>query len=239
MRYLRWWFEFIAQPLLTTGLFVTIFHFAIGPDADTPAGRTAFQFLLPGLMIYAILMQGASSTLYGLIFDKIEGALSDILMPPLTPGEFIAGFLLSALTSAAISGLIVMPIVGLAGAGLPIAPGTLLTFAVLGATMLALAGIIVSMIAKKWDQTEAFVAFGLTPMVFLSGVFAPIGQLPPPLPTLIGLNPLHYVVDGFRAGYVGVHENPLWLNLLVAAGVTLVLLAITARMLARGTGFRA
>ncbi|MCA8934432.1 MAG: ABC transporter permease, partial [Rhodospirillaceae bacterium] len=184
-RYLRWWFEFITQPLVSTGLFVLVFHLALGPEGDEGAGEAAFTYLLPGLLIYSVLMQAAASTLYSLVFDKIEGALADILMPPLTPGEFAAGYLMSALTAAAATAAIVLPIVLLAGLGLPADPLTVAVFATLGCAELALCGIAIATVAKKWDQAEAFVSFGLTPAAFLSGVFAPVSALPDPLPAII------------------------------------------------------
>ena len=238
-RYLRWWFEFITQPLVSTGLFVLVFHLALGPEGDEGAGEAAFTYLLPGLLIYSLLMQAAASTLYSLVFDKIEGALADILMPPLTPGEFAAGYLMSALSAAAATAAIVLPIVLLAGLGLPADPLTVAVFATLGCAELALCGIAIATVAKKWDQAEAFVSFGLTPAAFLSGVFAPVSALPDPLPAIIMLNPFHYIVDGFRAGYLGQHDNPVWLNLVVCLAVTAGMLGLCLSMLRRGVGIRA
>lgn len=237
-RYLRWWFEFITQPLVSTGLFVLVFGLALGPDGEDGAGAAAFAYLLPGLLIYSLLMQAVASTLYSLVFDKIEGALADILMPPLTAGEFAAGYLMSALTAATATAAIVLPIVVLAGLGLPADPLTAGAFALLGCTELALCGIIIAALAKKWDQAEAYVSFGLTPAAFLSGVFAPVNNLPDPLPALIKLNPFHYIVDGFRAGYLGLHDNPVWLNLIVCLVVTGGLLVACLSMLRRGVGIR-
>ena len=238
IRYTRWWFESIANPVVSTGLFVLVFALAFGDDLETEEGWLAFQYLLPGLAVYSMLAQAVEATLFSLCFDKIEGNVTDILMPPLAPLEFVIAYLMSALTSAIVTGALLLPILlTVAGTG-PANLVLVVVFGIGGAMMLALAGFIVALLAKKWDQAEAFMAFVMTPAVFLSGVFAPVDRLPDPLPFLVQLSPVYAVVDGFRAGAIGVHDGDLLRNGLVVAATVAGLMVIARQMVARGIGLR-
>ena len=238
IRYTRWWFESIGNPVISTGLFVLVFALAFGDDLETGAGWSAFQYILPGLALYSMLAQAVEATLFSLCFDKIEGNVTDVVMPPLAPLEFVVAYLMSALTAATVTGALLLPMLLAVAGTWPVSLPLVLAFGLGGAAMMALAGFIVALLAKKWDQAEAFMAFVMTPAVFLSGVFAPVDRLPDPLPFLVQLSPIYAAVDGFRAGAIGVHDgDPLRNGLVVAAAVAMLML-IARQMVARGIGLR-
>ena len=151
----------------------------------------------------------------------------------------VAVYLVAAYALAgAVSGLITgAPVVAVAVLAFDMPMGSPLlvaSVAVGGSLMLSLTGIVIGLWSAKWDHAAAFFAFLLIPLTFLSGLFAPVELLPAPLDQIVRLNPIFYVIDGFRAGVLGIHSAPVGLSLAVV-GITIVLLWIACdRLVARG-----
>ena len=238
MRYLRWWFESIGQPILTAVLFAIIFLLAMGDAIESEDGWAAYVFILCGLTVYNGIMHGVSACMYSLAFDKIEGDLPNLLMPPLTPLEFIIGYVLSAVVQSTVTLACTLPLLLLIVGHLPVDPLVAVFFWVCGTLFLAVIGLTMGVLVRKWDQAEAFMYFGLVPLAFLSGMFAPLGDLPEPLAQIARLNPLHPIVDGFRGGIIGVHEQPLWLSAATLVVLISVLSLILHRLIDKGVGLK-
>ena len=233
-RYLKWWVETVVGSAFSTLLYLLVFALALGPDRQTPEGAAAVAYVLPGLVLFSILTRAGETPVYSIVLDKLEGMIADVLTPPLSPAEITAAYALSGMASGLITGapVIVFAILVL---DMPVlAPLAAAGFAVAGALVLALTGMLVGLWAEKWDHVSAFFGFFFIPLTFLSGLFAPIDRLPEPVQWLVLANPVHYVIDGFRGATLGVHAVPLWLNGLMAVATVLVLWAVTARLIARG-----
>ena len=218
---LRWWPETVFGPVVSTLLYVAVFAAALGPDFASIEGAAAFDFILPGVIAFAVMSRSLENTLFAILFDKIEGTISDTLMPPLSPAEWVAGYALSGLLGGTVTGgLIIAVVVPLTG--MPIHdPLLVVVFGAATAVLLALIGILVAIFCEKWDQAAAFQGFVFVPLAFLSGVFAPIDRLPDALAGLLRVNPLYFAVDGFRGAAIGIHAEPLWLSLgVVAVAIT-------------------
>ena len=228
------WPENILAPAFSTLVYIAVFTFALGPDLDTPAGRDALTFILPGLVVLTITERAAETPAFSLIFDKLEGSLSDVLMPPLSPGELTAGYVLSGTAAALSTGTIVLAVVAVGFGLMPTSPLVLLCFAIGGGMLLTLVGILIALQSQKWDHVAAFFIFVVVPTTMLSGVFVPIEALPDPLAAAMRVNPVFYVIDGFRAGLIGVHSAPVALSLAVVGGAVAVLWLVCGRLIARG-----
>jgi ABC-2 type transport system permease protein len=196
-------------------------------------------FILPGLVVFTVLQRAAETTVFTIMFDKLEGIISDVLMPPLAPSEITAAYALAGAAAGLVTGLPVLTAAMLLFGMTALQPLVMLAFAVGGALMLSLTGMLVGIWAARWDHVGAFLGFVLIPLAFLSGMFAPISDLPAPLPTLMLANPIHYVIDGFRAGAIGVHRAPVWLSLTVVAATDIVLWLLCRHLLQRGWKLRA
>ena len=159
---------------------------------------------------------------------------STLLMPPLSASELVAAYALAATSAALITGA---PVVAFAvlvfDMGLA-APALALAFAAGGALMLALTGILVGLWAAKWDHAAAFFAFLLIPLTFLSGLFAPVEALPDVLERVVRLNPIFYVIDGFRAATLGIASASPMAGLAVVAATDLILWVACDRLVTRG-----
>lgn len=233
-RFLKEWLETVVAPGFAAILYLAVFAFALGPDRTTPEGAAVLRFILPGLVLFTILERAAETTVFSLVFDKMEGIIADVLMAPLTASEMVAAYALAGAVTGMITGA---PVVAVAVLALEMPVGSPLlvaAFAAGGSLMLSLTGIVVGLWSVKWDHASAFFAFLLIPLTFLSGLFAPVELLPSPLPQIVQLNPIFYVIDGFRAGVLGIHSSPIGLSLTVVAVVNVMLWIACDRLVARG-----
>ncbi|WP_374444165.1 ABC transporter permease [Stella sp.] len=193
----------VLAPLVTTLLFLAVFTLALGGADRTVGGVPYVQFLAPGLVMMAIVQNGFANSSSSLVNAKVQGNVVDLLMPPLSPAVLTAGFALGGMTR----GLVVGLVVGLAIAlfvRLPVAdPAAILFHAVAGSLMLALVGILAGLWSEKFDHIAAVTNFVVTPLAFLSGTFYSVERLPPEWAFVAHLNPFFYLIDGFRAGFIG------------------------------------
>jgi ABC-2 type transport system permease protein len=158
----------------------------------------------------------------------------DTLMAPLTPLERTVGYTVGAASVGLLTGAVVLAasllFVRLPAPDIPL----LLFFAIAGAVILGLCGIIAGIWAEKWDHQAALNTFLLLPLSFLSGCYYPISGLPDIGRQLIQFNPIFYVVDGVRAGLTGYHEGSLQTGAVVLLSLAALLFVIVHRLIRSG-----
>jgi len=238
---LRFWkvaFQTVAAPVLTSLLYLLIFaHVMSGSNAAFP-GVTYEQFLIPGLAMMTILQNSFANTSSSLIQSKITGNILFILLPPLSHWNFYFAYVIAATVRGLAVGLGVF-LVGFFMTHIPVHNvAWVLAFAFLGSAMLAALGIIAGLWADKFDQIAAFQNFIIMPLTFLSGVFYSIKSLPGFWQTLSHLNPFFYMIDGFRYGFFGTSDVPIWLSFSVALSAFAVLSAGAVGLLKSGYKLR-
>ncbi|KIL98211.1 ABC-type multidrug transport system permease component [Paramagnetospirillum magnetotacticum MS-1] len=237
-RFLKVYFQTIIAPVVTTLLFLSVFALALGPVAAQVKGVPFVQFLAPGLIMMAIVQNAFANTSSSIIIAKVQGNIVDMLMPPLTGAEQTAAVALGGVAR----GLAVGIAVGLAMAlfvPMPVHnPALIVYHAVMGSLMLSLLGMMGGIWADKFDHMAAVTNFIVTPLSFLSGTFYSIDRLPPAFHTVALANPFFYMIDGFRAGFIGVSDGSVALGVMAMAMADLVLLLITWRMLDSGYKLR-
>ncbi len=237
-RVLNDWPETILAPVFSTLVYIAVLSLALGPDRDSPAGEAALTFALPGLVALALIQRSVETTAFSLVFDKLEGSIADVLMPPLSSVELTLGYVLAGMAAGLLTGAIVLAAVAVAFAVVPAMPLVAAAFAGLGTIMLTLAGIVIGITAVKWDHVAAWFVFLVGPVTMLSGVFAPVDALPAPLDTLMQVNPVFYLIDGFRAGVLGDGAAPVWLSLTVVVATTAMLWVAAVRTVAKSPRLR-
>ena len=166
------------------------------------------------------------------------GNLVFVLLPPLSHLEFFAAYLLSSVLRALVVGLGVFLVTALIALPPMNAPIWILVFALLGAAMLGVLGIIAGIVSDKFDQLASFQNFVIMPATFLSGVFYSVHSLAPFWQTLSRLNPFFYVIDGFRYGFFAQSDVDPWYSLAVVMAALLPTAGIAMRMLATGYKLR-
>jgi ABC-2 type transport system permease protein len=237
-RVLKNYRDSLLGPAVGSLLFLAVFALALtglaGPGPALPGGVPVLQFLAPGLIIFTVCNQAFETAAASLIFDKLEGMIQDTVMAPLTALERTAAYALGAATCGLLAGLVVALAVFLF-VDLPLAnPALLLFFAFGGALMHAALGILVGMWASRWENFAAALTFLVIPLAYLSGTFYPVGQLPEAGQAVVALNPVFYVIDGFRAGFTGAAEGTLATGALLIVAINVVLVGLVHILFARG-----
>ncbi|MEM6635457.1 MAG: ABC transporter permease [Pseudomonadota bacterium] len=227
IRFLSVWTQTILAPLVTAGLFLAIFTLAIGAQRGTVMGVPFGTFLAPGLMMMTVIQNAFANTSSSLMISKVQGNIVDTLMPPLSPGELVAGFVLGGVARGVIVALaIILAMVLFLGSSLA-NPLWVLVFVVIGSAFLAAAGLVAAIVAVKFDHMAAITNFIVTPLAFLSGTFYSAEALPGVMRQFIHLNPVFYFIDGARYGILGVSDSSPWLGLAVSLLSTAALLYAT------------
>lgn len=225
-RFLTVWTQTLAAPLVTAGLFLTVFALAIGPRRGDVMGVPFVEFLAPGILMMTVIQNSFANTSSSIVISKVQGNIVDTLMPPLSAGELVTGYLAGGI----LRGLIVAVTIAVAlmlVLGVTIAhPIWALVFAVLGAAFLGALGIIAAIFAEKFDQMAAVTNFIIVPLSFLSGTFYSIEGLPGWMQTLTHMNPVFYLIDGVRYGFIGTSDSSPWLGLVVCLGATAAVVSL-------------
>ena len=238
---LRFWkvaFQTLAAPVLTAVLYLLIFGHVLENRLPQTHGVGYAAFLIPGLAMMSILQNAFANSSSSLIQSKVTGNLVFVLLSPLTATELFVAYTAASVIRGLAVGVMVL-LVGLMFAGVPLAhPLWALTFAVLGAALLGVFGIIAGLVADKFDELAAFQNFVVMPLTFLAGVFYSVDDLPPMWRALSHFNPFFYLVDGFRFGFLGGSDIDPWLSLGAVAAALIVLSAYTLHFLASGRKLR-
>jgi ABC-2 type transport system permease protein len=238
---LRFWkvaFQTVAAPVLTALMYLLIFSHVLEAHVEPYPGVRYTAFLIPGLVMMSMLQNAFANTSSSIIQSKITGNLVFILLAPLSHLEFFAAYVLAAVVRGVLVGAGVL-LVTLWFSVPPVAhPLWIVTFACLGCVLMATLGMIAGIWADKFDQLAAFQNFLIMPLTFLSGVFYSIHSLPAFWQTVSHLNPVFYMIDGFRYGFFGVSDRSPWLALGVVVFCSAILMLATLKLLASGYKLR-
>ncbi len=204
-RFLKVQTQTIWAPAITTLLFLVIFSVALGRGGREVLGVNFPTFVAPGLIAMAMMQNAFANSSFSLLSGKIQGTIIDLLMPPLSEGELMAGIVGAAMTRAIAVGFVVAGAMMLyPGVGLAMAhPWAVAWFGLMGAGMLALLGLVASIWADKFDHNAAVTNFVIAPLSMLSGTFYVIDRLAPAFQAISRANPFFYVISGFRYGFLG------------------------------------
>jgi ABC-2 type transport system permease protein len=233
-RFLKVPAQTVLAPMATTLLFLAVFSLALGGGGRTVGAVPFVAFLAPGLVMMAILQHSFANTSSSLMIARVQGNIVDYLMPPLAPAELLAGLVAGGITRGVVCGAATLVAVWPFASIAPADVGLVLAYTVLGAAMMGTLGVVTAIWAQKFDQLAAITNFVVTPLVFLSGTFYSVASLPEPFRALSHANPFFYAIDGFRAGFLGGSDAPLWQGALALVAVNIALLALAHRLLATG-----
>ncbi len=234
----RIWTQTLLPPVITMSLYFAIFGTFIGSQVAPIQGHSYIQYIVPGLVMMAIITSAYMHTVFSFYFAKFMRTIEEILVSPMPTWAVIAGFVTGGVMRATIVGILVIA-VSLFFTHIAVF-NILIIFAAafLTALLFAFAGLINGVFAKSFDAVQIVPTFVLTPLTYLGGVFYSIDQLPPFFRTLSLFNPILYMVNAFRYGFLGVSDVPMWLAFSVMGGLTLVAFALTLFLFIRGVGVK-
>ena len=235
-RFFKVQMQTVWAPGITTLLYLAIFTVALGRGGKTVMGVPYADFIAPGLIVMAMMQNAFANSSFSLLVGKIQGNIVDYLMPPLSTGELMAGLIGAAVTRAFLVGLAVW-LAMLLWPGVSVAvqrPELVLWFGLMGSLMLSFLGLLTSLWADKFDHAAAVTNFVVTPLSLLSGTFYSVHQLAPAFQKVSHANPFFYVISGFRTGFLGVSDSPLWIGAVGLLVLNVVLWAVCFTLLKSG-----
>jgi len=231
-------FQTLLAPVLTSLLYLLIFSHVLERHVEVYPGVGYTAFLIPGLVMMAVLQNAFANSSSSLIQSKITGNIVFVLLAPIAYGEFFAAYVLASV----VRGLVVGAGVLVAAMWFAVPPVDhlqwIVLFAVLGSALLGALGMIAGIWSEKFDQLAGFQNFIIVPLTFLSGVFYSIHSLPPFWQGLSRFNPFFYMIDGFRYGFFGVSDVSPWLGLAVVGASLAAITLLTLGLLRSGYKLR-
>jgi ABC-2 type transport system permease protein len=237
-RFLKVAVQTVATPVVTSLLYLLVFRQVLEEHVEVFPGVSYSAFLIPGLVVMAMLQNAFANSSSSLIQSKMNGNLVFVLLAPLSALEFFLAFVAAAVMRGAVVGVGVFLV---ASQMVPVPtehPLVAMVFGLLASGVLGALGLIAGVWADGFDKLSAFTNFVILPLSFLSGVFYSIRDLPPFWQQVSHFNPFFYLIDGFRYGFLGVSDVPVAMSLAVGAGFFALVAAVGLAMLARGYKIR-
>jgi len=229
----------IGAPLLETFLYISVFGAALGSRIDKLHGIDYVVFVIPGLIMMAWSINAFANNSSSILQQKFQGAIQDQLSSPASPlelllafsfGGFVRGLMVAGLTFVAASLLVDLPIDHI----LVLVPSLFLV-----GFFFSQLGVLIGVRAEQFDDVAFAQTFILQPLIFLGGVFYSATLLPQPFETLTHFNPIYYMINLVRYGFVGFSEVSIALSLLALSAATAVLFFVNLRLFSRGYRLRA
>jgi ABC-2 type transport system permease protein len=202
----------IVSPVISTSLYFVVFGAAIGSRIASVEGVSYGTFIVPGLVMLSVLTQSISNASFGIYFPKFIGTIYELLSAPVSPLEVVIGYVGAAATKSIILGLIIL---GTAGLFVPLHilhPVWMLTFLVLTAVTFSLFGFIIGIWADSFEKLQAIPLLVVTPLTFLGGSFYSVNMLPSGWRTVTLLNPVVYLISGFRWSFYEISDVSIELS---------------------------
>jgi ABC-2 type transport system permease protein len=226
----------IASPVLSTSLYFIVFGAAIGSRMTAIDGVSYGAFIVPGLMMLSILTESISNASFGIYMPRFSGTIYEVLSAPVSAAEIVIGYVGAAATKSVILGGIILITARLFVSFSILHPVWMVGFLILTALTFSFFGFLIGVWADSWEQLGIVPMLIVTPLTFLGGSFYSISMLPPLWQKIALVNPVVYLVSGFRWSFYGISD----VNVALSFGMTLVFLLLC--MLAAGwiirTGYK-
>ena len=237
-RFTRIWPQTLLPPSITMTMYFIIFGNLIGSRIGEMDGYSYMDFIVPGLIMMAVITNSYSNVASSFFSNKFQRSIEEMMVSPMPNWVILVGFILGGMARGLGVGIIVTG-VSLFFTRLEVAhPLLTIGVVVLTAALFATGGFINALLGKKFDDISIVPTFILTPLTYLGGVFYSISLLPDFWQAASMLNPILYMVNVFRYGFLGVSDIPVgWALAAICAFIT-VLFAIALWMLDRGKGIR-
>jgi ABC-2 type transport system permease protein len=229
----------IGAPLLETFLYISVFGAALGSRIDELHGIDYVVFVIPGLIMMAWSINAFTNNSSSILQQKFQGAIQDQLSSPASPAElllafslggFMRGMTVAVLTFLASSLLVDLPVEHV----LVLIPSLFLV-----GFFFSQLGVLIGVRAEQFDDVAFAQTFILQPLIFLGGVFYSASLLPEPYETLTHFNPIFYMINLVRYGFVGYTEVSIALSLAALTAATAILFLINLRLFTKGYRLRA
>lgn len=237
-RYLRIWVQTLVPPVITTSMYFVIFGNLIGGRIGEMDGFSYMEFIVPGLIMMSVITNSYSNVASSFFSQKFQKNIEELLIAPVPTHVIIWGFVIGGLGRSILVGTLVTVI------SLFFVPLNVYSWGIVVATLLmtgilfSLAGLLNGVFAQSYDDVSIVPTFVLQPLTYLGGVFYAISMLPPFWQTVSKINPIVYMISGFRYGFLGITDVSIISSMAILIGFIVVLYTICWQLIERGRGLR-
>lgn len=237
-RYLRIWVQTLVPPVITTSLYFIIFGKMIGGRIGEMGGFSYMEFIVPGLIMMSVITSSYANVSSSFYSQKFQKNIEELLVAPVPTHVIIWGFVAGGLGRSILVGSLVT-VVSLFFVPLQVHSWlmVIMTF-LMTAILFSLAGLINGVFAQSYDDVSIVPTFVLQPLTYLGGVFYAISMLPPFWQAVSKVNPIVYMISGFRYGLLGVADVPIMVSAIILIVFILVLYTVCWYLIDRGIGLR-
>ncbi len=237
-RIFRIWVQTLVPPVITMTLYFIIFGRLIGSQLRDVGGYDYMTFIAPGLIMMSIITNSYTNTVSSFFSAKFQRNVEELLVSPTPDSVIVLGYVSGGMVRGLCVGLLVS-FVSLFFTGIPMFNiGYVILFAILTSFVFSLAGMINGIFARKFDDISIIPTFVITPLTYFGGVFYSISLLPDFWQTLSRVNPIVYMIDGFRYGFLGISDIPVVSGIGMLLLFSVVLFSVNLYLLKKGIGIR-
>jgi ABC-2 type transport system permease protein len=221
LRVSKLWTQTVLAPVISSMLFILVFGLSLG-ERIREVGTVDYEvFIVPGLITMAMVQAAYANNSASIFQARFDRYIHDVLSAPMHPWQMTLGYTVGGIFRAiAIGAALVVLAVPLVG--LPVErPLALVVAVALGLVLFSALGTVVGIYAETWDHTTFISNIVILPLAFLGGTFYSVKLLPSPWEELSHVNPVFYLVDGVRFGFLGESDVSIWLSLAVTAALAI------------------
>ena len=217
----------IASPVLSTSLYFVVFGAAIGTRVGQIDGISYAAFIIPGLVMLSILNESVSNAAFGIYLPKFMGTIYEVLSAPVSPVEIVAGYVGAAATKSIVLAILILVTARFFVAYEIAHPLWMICFLILTTLTFCLFGFIIGIWADGFEKLQIVPLMIITPLTFLGGSFYSINMLPPFWQNVALMNPVVYLISGFRWSFYGVAD----VDVSTSAGMIVLFLVLQLVMI--------
>lgn len=237
-RYMRIWVQTLVPSVITTSLYFIIFGKMIGGRIGDMGGFSYMEFIVPGLIMMSAITSSYANVSSSFFSQKFQKNIEELLVAPVPTNVIILGFIAGGVGRGIIVGTLVT-IVSLLFVPLHVHSWFIVVITILMTTVLfSLAGLLNGVFAKSYDDVSIVPTFVLQPLTYLGGVFYAISMLPPFWQGVSKINPIVYMISGFRYGFLGKTDVPVLMSMSILVAFIIVLYSIVWYLINKGKGLR-
>ncbi len=238
VRIMRIWSQTLLPSVVTSALYFVVFGAFIGSQIAPIDGFSYMQFIVPGLVMMAVITNSYSNVVSTFYFAKWARNIDEILVSPTPDWVVILGFVSGGVIRGVLTGFLVL-LVSLFFTHLAVYNiAVIFASLILTSVVFSLGGLINGIYAKGFDGISIVPTFVLTPLTYLGGIFFSISLFPPFWQTVSLFNPILYMVNAFRYGFLGITDVPLWICFTVLIGFTVLFAGVAWYLFKKGVGLK-
>lgn len=238
VRFTRIWPQTLLPPVVTQSLYFIIFGKFIGAQIGNIHNVSYMDFIVPGLVMMSVINNSYANVVSSFFSSKFQRNVEELLVSPVSDWVILSGYVLGGVLRGIIVAVLVFGVSVFFSHPKVENFGWIFLFVVLTAVVFSLGGFLNALFAKKFDDVSIFPTFILTPLTYLGGVFYSITSLPELWQNVSKANPILYMVNGFRYGFLGFSDVPLGISFGILVGFIVILSAANLYLLKKGIGLK-